>query len=96
MKKEITNKDLAKLIDTLTSSTAKNFANVSASVNTLTSSTARNFAEVAINMNDMRTDLKSFKKDTQDEFKIVNEKIDDLGDTVTSYDKRIEALETLP
>ena len=77
-KKEITNKDLAKLIDTLAVSTAKGFANMATSVN------------------DMWTDLKSFKQDNKKEHEEMYEAIDDLSDTVMSYDKRIEKLETLP
>lgn len=41
----------------------------------------------------IETDLKSFKNDTTKNFSEVNEKLDDLFDTVTSFDKRIEVLE---
>ncbi len=44
-------------------------------------------------INGIESDLKSFKKDTHENFKKVNDKLDDLSDTVTSYDKRIEVLE---
>jgi len=42
---------------------------------------------------DLRMDFKSFKKDTQNNFDEVNEKLDDSSDTATNYDKRIEILE---
>ena len=43
--------------------------------------------------NNLETDLKSFKIETRDNFKELNEKFDDLSDTVTNHDKRIETLE---
>src|SRR3989344_8116912 len=46
--------------------------------------------ETNIHFNNMETDLKSFKNDTQENFAELNEKFDDLSDTVMGYDKRIE------
>ncbi|MFZ1019698.1 MAG: hypothetical protein WAN61_01745 [Minisyncoccia bacterium] len=43
--------------------------------------------------NNIETDLKSFKIETRDNFKELNEKFDDLNDTVMNHDKRIEVLE---
>jgi len=41
----------------------------------------------------IETDLKSFKQETRENFDQVNEKLDDLHDTATNHDKRIEVLE---
>ncbi len=44
-------------------------------------------------IHDLRTDLKGFKEETRDSFVELNEKFDDLSDTVMNHDKRIEKLE---
>ncbi|MEK7564225.1 MAG: hypothetical protein AAB510_01475 [Patescibacteria group bacterium] len=49
--------------------------------------------EANIHFNNLETDLKSFKNETRDNFKELNEKFDDLSDTVMNHNKRIEALE---
>ena len=49
--------------------------------------------EANIHFNNLETDLKSFKNDTQQNFTELNEKFDDLSDTVMGHDKRIEILE---
>lgn len=49
--------------------------------------------ETNIHFNNLETDLKSFKNDTQQNFTELNEKFDDLSDTVMGHDKRIEILE---
>jgi hypothetical protein len=42
--------------------------------------------------NDLSVDLKSFKQETSENFREVNEKLDDISDTVIYHDKRIEKL----
>ena len=49
--------------------------------------------ETNTHFNNIETDLKSFKNETQDNFKELNEKFDDLNDTVMNHDKRIKILE---
>ena len=44
-------------------------------------------------INSLSSELKSFKKETRENFEIVNDKLDDITDTNNSYDKRIEKLE---
>ena len=46
-----------------------------------------------IHFNNLETDLKSFKNETRENFSELNEKFDDLHDTVMNDDKRIEILE---
>jgi predicted nuclease with TOPRIM domain len=45
-------------------------------------------------INDVQTDIRSFKQETSKNFKEINEKFDDLHDTVMNHDTRIERLET--
>ncbi len=47
-----------------------------------------------IHFSNIETDLKSFKNDTKESFHEINEKLDDVHDTVMNHDKRIEVLET--
>ncbi len=49
--------------------------------------------ETNIHFNNLESDLKSFKDETRENFSELNEKFDDLHDTVMNHDKRIEVLE---
>lgn len=49
--------------------------------------------ETNIHFNNLESDLKSFKNETRDRFDKLDEKFDDLNDTVMNHDKRIETLE---
>ena len=50
--------------------------------------------ETTTHFNDLHTELKSFKLDTNEIFDTLNEKVDDVSDTVMLHDKRIEILES--
>ncbi|MFA7285770.1 MAG: hypothetical protein WC011_02905 [Candidatus Paceibacterota bacterium] len=49
--------------------------------------------ETNTHFNNLETDLKSFKIETRENFKELNEKFDDMSDTVNNHDRRIEILE---
>ena len=55
--------------------------------------TKEDLLKLQLQANNIESELKSFKKDTQNNFKELNEKFDDQHDTVMSYDGRIEKLE---
>ncbi len=49
--------------------------------------------ETNIHFNNLESELKSFKKDTENDIKEIKEDVKDLDDTAMHYDKRIEKLE---
>lgn len=49
--------------------------------------------ETYTSFNDLRTDLKTFKHDTRNDFDGLEGKIDDMNEVVMSYDNRIEKIE---
>ena len=59
--------------------------------------TKNDLAKVELNLqtqiNGIESDLKSFKQETKENFEEVNEKLEDILDTNTNFDKRIEKLE---
>jgi len=102
MEKEITNKDLAKSIEKLAVITGSNTKSLELIATTTakileTMATKEDLYKTELKLqtqiNGIEVDLKSFKKDTKDSFKELNEKFDNLHDTNMGYDKRIETLE---
>lgn len=57
------------------------------------SETRYSVSSLQTQVNGIETDLKSFKNDTREEFKKINEKLDDMADTHTNFDSRITKLE---
>jgi hypothetical protein len=49
--------------------------------------------ELKSEIHDLRTDLKGFKEETRERFDKIDEKLEDLSDTDSNFDKRIEKLE---
>ena len=86
-KKEITNEDLLDSIN-------RSFSKLEEKIGSVSSDLQLFKIETNTNFRNLESDLKSFKSETRDSFAELNEKIDDLEDTVGSYDKRIEVLET--
>ncbi len=106
MEKEITNKDLADLIDKL----AKNTVSNTESIDIISKTTLKIFETMATkedlkktdqnvfniqqSVNSLETDLKSFKEETNNNFKKLNENFGEDNNTIMNHDKRIEKLET--
>ena len=106
---EVTNKN-SQSIDTIASSlntlgeiTTKNTESIDLIAKTTVyilenMATKHNLFEIEFNLqtqiNDLSIDLKGFKHETRENFKEVNEKLDDLLDTSINHDRRIEKLET--
>lgn len=70
------------------------------SVNTIAKTTAYILENMDVMKSDLKTDIydlrmevKSFKKDTDHNVKIIKEDTDDLSDTVMHLDQRLEKLE---
>jgi hypothetical protein len=80
------NKKLEKLVEKLAVSVAKGFEKVHHDIKVFKLETNTHFHSI-------ETDIKSFKNDTKEDFRKLNEKFDDLDDTVMNHDKRIETLE---
>ncbi|MFM7088983.1 MAG: hypothetical protein ACKOW9_05670 [Candidatus Paceibacterota bacterium] len=83
---EVTNKELARLIENLAVSTAEGFSKLERKIDGVE-------LKLQTQINDLSNDLKSFNNDANDRFDILEEKFDDLADTVTNHDQRIEKLE---
>ena len=79
--KEITNKELLDSIN-------RSFSRIEEKM-----ATKEDLLKVQLQVGEIESDLKSFKKDTQDNFDKLNDKFDDLNDTVMNHDTRIEKLE---
>ena len=81
--------DLTKLVETVAISVSKLTDKVGGLENNL------NLFKLETNthFNNLETDLKSFKSETGENFQELNEKFDDISDTVNNYDRRVEILE---
>jgi hypothetical protein len=53
----------------------------------------QDFANLQIDVTAIQADLRSFKEDTEQNFKTVHEDIEGLSETIMFFDKRIEILE---
>jgi hypothetical protein len=108
MEKEPTNKDVVNLIDglavsmvtgleTLRLEMTKGFTDVRSEMNkefgNVRSEMAVGFEKVNQTTTAIRTDLRSFKEDTEQNFKTAHEDIEGLSETIMFFDKRIEILE---
>lgn len=101
MEKEI--KSLAQSIELIAENTAKVLERMSKIENTtlatrdelknLNTEVVKFKLKTSIDLTDIQTDIKSFKQETRDNFGGLNEKLDDMADTLTINDKRIEKLE---
>ena len=81
-------KNLTKSVDSIAQMTAKILETMA------TKKDLEDFKlETNIHFNNLETDLKSFKVEADESLSELNEKFDDLHDTVMNHDKRIEALE---
>ena len=92
MEKDITNKDLAKLIDNLALSTKNGFETIRSEMASKID-LQKTELKLQTQISGIEVDLRSFKEETRDNFKELNEKFDDLSDTSINYDKRIAKLE---
>jgi predicted RNase H-like nuclease (RuvC/YqgF family) len=52
-----------------------------------------NFINLQTSVNDIQSDIRSFRIETENNFKKVDEDIEELASTVLSYDRTIERLE---
>ncbi len=87
-KKEITNLELLDSISRGFSKIEERFSDIEEKM-----ATKEELSKLQIQVSNIEIDLKSFKKETRENFEIVNDKLDDITDTNNSYDKRIEKLE---
>ncbi len=86
MEKEITNVELLESIN-------RSFSNIEKKMVTKDDLEAFKL-ETEIHFNNLESELKSFKKDTNESVKKIEEDVADLTDTSMLHDKRIEKLET--
>jgi len=98
--KNVSINDLARMVAKGFSSTEKRMDKIENTVlatrdelKDLNTEVAKFKLKTSINLTDIQTDIKSFKQETRDNFKQVNVKLDDMADTQTNFDKRIEKLE---
>ncbi len=93
MNKEMKNKKIT--INDLAIMVAKGFENTATKddLKELKLDAKKDIFKIQTSINSIETNLKSFKKDTGEILDTIEDKLEDLSDTVMSYDKRIETLE---